>query len=363
MNPLRLGFIGGGINSAVGRAHYAACRMDGRFELIGGRFSRDSEENEKSAEYYGAEPMSFFHPSEFDAVVILTPTPRHAGDVESLLDSEIPVICEKALSSTPAESAHLIEFRNSHKGFLAVTYNYTGYPMVRELRYLVQGGELGKIISVQAEMPQEGYLRDNANPQQWRKEDGPIPAVHLDLGTHLHHLIHFVTDGRPTSLVAHQRSDGDFYVIDGVRCIAEYDQDFVADIRFGKTSIGHRNGLRIRVEGTAGSAEWIQSNPEEISLAYADGVRMTIDRASAGCKVANQARYQRFKAGHPAGFIEAYANLYYDLADWLGAHKNGETQDSLSPRMELYSAEIAHEGLVMMEAMVQSAKEKKWVAM
>lgn len=366
MKPLRLGFIGGGMNSAVGRAHYAACRMDGRFEVVAGCFSRDEETNRKTAEAFNAEPVFTVHGlerAEVDAVAILTPTPLHFMDAGIMLARGIPVICEKALAATSKDSLGLIALRHCKNGFLAVTYNYTGYPMVRELRDMVLSGELGEIVSVQAEMPQEGYLRTSANPQDWRKQDGPIPSVHLDLGTHLHHLIHYVTDGHPDILVAHQQSRGQFGVVDDVQCIAEYDAGFTASLWFGKTAIGHRNGLRIRVNGTKSAVEWKQTNPEELMVAQDDGQIGIMDRATPMCAIAKADRYQRFKAGHPSGFIEAYANLYYDLADWLGAHKNGETPESLAPRMQLYSAEIAHEGLLMMEAMVQSAREKTWVSM
>jgi predicted dehydrogenase len=374
MKPLRLGFIGGGINSAVGRAHYAACRMDGRFEVVAGVFSRDESVNTKTAEefncyaYPSLSKMALIIEDEGEdlgAIVILTPTPSHFGIIRQAMLNNIPVICEKSLAATSAESGILCGMRENESGFLAVTYNYTGYPMVRELRDMALRGELGKVISVQAEMPQEGYLRTDASPQAWRREDGSIPAVHLDLGTHLHHLIHFVTGDHPAQLVAHQQSAGLFGVVDDVRCIAEYNSGFVADIRFGKTSLGNRNGLRIRVEGTCGAAEWVQGNPGELAVCYADGKRTTVDRASPDCRIANLPRYQRFKAGHPAGFIEAYANLYYDLAEWLEDYKKGAGEktrimaDGVIPLM--YGSEIAHEGLVMMEAMVKSAKEKTWV--
>lgn len=362
-SPLRLGFIGGGINSAVGRAHYAACRMDGRFEVVAGCFSRNEEVNRATAEIFdcvATQSIYSWDKQVIDACVILTPTPFHADDVSGFLSRGFPVICEKALASTSSEALDLIRLRDENNGFLSVTYNYTGYPMVRELRDMVLSGEFGEIVSVQAEMPQEGYLRDNASPQNWRKEDGPIPSVHLDLGTHLHHLIHYVTDDRPVSLVAHQQSRGAFGVVDDVQCIAEYRSGFTASLWFGKTAIGHRNGLRIRVNGTKASAEWVQVNPEELQIARTDGRRMTLDRG-AWCSIASEPRYQRFKAGHPTGFIEAYANLYYDLAEWLQAHKDGTTYSKGVQR--LYSAEIAHEGLVMMEAMVQSAKEKQWITM
>jgi predicted dehydrogenase len=366
MKPLRLGFIGGGINSAVGRAHYAACRMDGKFEVVAGHFSRDPAINEATGEAFNCATVSVpdllrQSDTNVDAIVILTPTPSHYIGVSHALARGIPVICEKALASTSAESDQLIQARDQCNGFLAVTYNYTGYPLVRELRDMVLSGELGGIVSIQAEMPQEGYLRKSTNPQDWRKQDGEIPSVHLDLGTHLHHLIHYITEDRPSSLVAHQSSKGAFGVIDDVQCIAEYQSGFTASLWFGKTAIGHRNGLRIRINGSKASAEWVQENPEELYMASAEGSRWIMDRSSPECVVAKEPRYQRFKAGHPAGFIEAYANLYADLAEWLHAHKQGEWHGTLTPHM--YSAEIAHEGLVMMEAMVKSAKEKQWITM
>lgn len=360
MKPLRLGFIGGGINSAVGRAHYAACRMDGKFEVVAGCFSRDEETNRETARAFNCAPICTVYglaANEIDAAIILTPTPNHYVDAGVMLARGTPVICEKALTSTSEEAGSLIATRDKYNGFLAVTYNYTGYLMVRELRDMVLSGELGEIISIQAEMPQEGYLRTSANPQDWRKQDGEIPSVYLDLGTHLHHLIHYVTDDRPKALVAHQQSRGQFGVVDDVQCIAEYHSGFTASLWFGKTAIGHRNGLRIRINGTKASAEWVQAGPEELAVSFADGHRSIMDRASPECVIAQTDRYQRFKAGHPAGFIEAYANLYYDLAEWLHAHH------ACARATRMYSAEIAYEGLLMMEAMVKSAQEKTWVTM
>jgi len=363
MKPLKLGFIGGGVNSAVGRAHYAACRMDGLFEVVTGCFSRDKHANEETGRTFDCCATSLGGVAvyaDLDAVVVLTPTPHHADDVELALNFDIPVICEKALAATPEQTAQLCVQRERTNGFLTVTYNYTGYPMIRELREIIQADGLGRIISVHAEMPQEGYLRTEAHPQDWRLKDGIIPGVHLDLGTHLHHLIHFLTNDVPIRLVAQQSCHGNFGVIDDVNCLAEYASGFTAALWFGKASLGHRNGLRVRVCGTAGSAEWVQSSPEEMMLSYANGGRATLDRASPGLHIANDSRYQRFKAGHPAGFIEAYASLYSDIAVWLRGHL-GENVGETTVPAALYSPEIAHQGLVMMAAMVDSANRKEWV--
>jgi|SRR5665647_487266 len=377
MTPLKLGFIGGGINSAVGRAHYSACRMDGRFEVVAGCFSRDKANNVATGKVFNAYVFDKVEwmlemRSLIDAVVVLTPTPSHFEIVRDCLMTGVPVICEKALTATSKQAADLIEFQwekrysvpgDTSARFLAVTYNYTGYPMVRELRDIVQTGALGKIISIQAEMPQEGYLRMDAHPQNWRLEDGRIPGVHLDLGTHLHHMIYFLTGQHPKAVLAHQQKRSEFGVVDEVNCLAEY-EGFNANLWFGKTALGHRNGLRIRIYGTQGLAEWHQMNPEDLQRAMPSGNRFTEDRSSIGVRIANHQRYQRFKAGHPQGWLEALANLYTDLADTLELHKSGISIVESSQRgtiPELYGAEVAHAGLVMMENMVKSAKERRWV--
>ena len=357
-------FIGGGINSAVGRAHYAACRMDGKFELIAGCFSRDLGVGAGTMVEYHARKTFSSPERAIDyavinnaVVVVLTPTPDHFSIVQQCQERHIAVICEKSLAATAEQTAALCKTAVENKSFLAVTYTYTGYPMLRELRELISTGSLGKIVSVQAEMPQEGYLRNGVNPQFWRREDGQIPAVHLDLGTHLHHLIWYLTGSTPVRLVAQQAGLGNFGVIDDVSAIVRYsapgnrEHEFVANVWFGKAALGCRNGLRIHIYGTEAAAEWIQTNPEELTLATTDGHRIVMDRADSACLVANQPRYQRFKAGHPAGYVEALANVYADLHDDL---LTGTVRKE-------YGASVAHNGLLMMADIVKSAKERRWV--
>ena len=124
---------------------------------------------------------------------------------------------------------------------------------------------------------------------------------------------------------------------------------------FSKSALGHRNGLRLRIYGSRASAEWYQACPEELALAYSDGRRKTMDRASS-VEVANMRCYNRFKAGHPAGFIEAFANLYSDIADCLHQYRaTGQWKSE-----EVFSAELALEGLKLIEAINKSAYKKVW---
>jgi predicted dehydrogenase len=299
--------------------------------------------------------------NHLDAVVILTPTPAHFEHVMACMRAGIPVICEKSLATNSAQATAIIGVRNELRAFLAVTYNYSGYPMLRELADRIAKGKLGKILHFQAEMPQEGFVRVDAQgnkpvPQSWRLSDGDIPTLHLDLAVHLHQIVYYLTGQKPVEVVSDQNHYGWFAgVVDNATCLCRYTGEVQGQLWFSKSALGHRNGLRIRIYGDQGSAEWYQLNPEELALSHVDGRREILDRASA-VEVSNQRRYNRFKAGHPAGFIEAFGNLYCDIADGLQQYQRTGTWHS----GEVFSADLALEGLNFLEAMVSSSKSQAW---
>jgi predicted dehydrogenase len=367
---LQLGFIGGSINSAVGYSHFVSCAMDKQWRLAAGCFSKNPELNHETGKVYGVcddriydtwQEMLVSEKGHLDAVVILTPTPAHFESVMACMHANIPVICEKSLATNSAQVQAILNLRNELNGFLAVTYNYSGYPMLRELAKRICDGKLGKILHFQAEMPQEGFIRvdsqgNKPTPQSWRLSDGDIPTLYLDLAVHLHQIIYYLIGQKPVELVSDQNHYGWFSgVVDNASCLCRYTDDVQGQLWFSKSALGHRNGLKIRIYGDQGSAEWVQLNSEEIMLSYVDGRREILDRASA-VEVSNQRRYNRFKAGHPAGFVEAFANLYSDIAEGLRQYKrNGEWRSS-----EVFSAELSLEGMHFLEAMVSSAKSKAW---
>lgn len=368
---LSLGFVGGGWNSAVGATHFTAACMDGLFKVDAGVFSRHADINRQTGErwnvpgdrvYDTVEQLLQKEAGRLDAVVVLTPTPDHAETVLRTLEAGFAVICEKALAASATDARQIAEVVEKTDGFVAVTFNYTGYPMVRELRQMIAQGHLGRITHIHAEMPQEGFVRLNANrepatPQKWRTADGAIPTIALDLGDHLYHLVRFLTGERPLEMISvestHGAVDG---VIDNVMCLAKYTGDIDCSYWFGKSALGHRNGLRLRIYGREGAAEWRQATPEDLHFTDVHGQTTVLDRGSVTVSLANQPRYTRFKAGHPAGFIEAFANLYDDIGAALTARRDGLpfTSDYV------FDATDSVDGLVALETMTASAKMRRW---
>lgn len=369
--PLKLGFIGGGINSAVGHVHKIASEMDNQFSLVSGCFSRDSKINNATAVEYGVEQNRVYssidellteEKDQLDAVVILTPTPNHYSDVLKCIHQNMPVICEKALTNSSKNAKQILSNIVQNDGFLAVTFNYTGYPMLRELKHLIEQNQFGNITQIHIEMPQEGFARKNNDgepviPQSWRLKDTDIPTLSLDLGVHVHHLVDFLIGESAQHVIAVQNNLGPFEgIIDDTHCLVKYSNNVMCNFWFSKVALGHRNGLRVRVFGDNGSAEWFQLKPEDLVLYDTHGHRSIRDRSDSHSKVASQARYNRFKAGHPTGFIEAFANHYYDIASALSAYK----RHSPITNEYVFSAENALSGLSFLEAVNVSHQTQQW---
>ena len=361
---LKLAFIGGSVSSAVGKVHAAASQLDGKWELVSGCFSRTKKVNEESGRYYNISPTRVYsdcktlfdqEQGKINAVVVLTPTPIHHDIIKECLKHNYNIISEKAFVHTYQDAKKLSKLIKQKDLYVSVTYNYSGYPMIRELRDIISINTLGKILHFEAEMPQEGYLRTNCegqpiSPQEWRKKDGNIPTLHLDLGVHLHQLIYYLTREKPLEIVSDHKIFGHHNVIDYASALCRYSSNISGKISFGKTSLGFRNGLNIKIFGSKASAVWFQEKPEKIILSFADGRKETIDRGS-NLRIASLPRYNRFKAGHPSGFIEAFANIYYDIANDID---NGQKTN------EMFGVEIAAEGLKMMHSMIESSECKTW---
>jgi predicted dehydrogenase len=332
--------------------------MDGHFEVVAGAFSRDPIKNRQTAKAHEISTDLIFDDwqtmlnvlgDEIDAVLVLTPTPSHRDIVLAAMRQGLHVICEKSLTTCSKDASVIAAEAARHDRHCLVTFNYTGYPAVREMRQRIASGSLGLINQICIEMPQEGFLRQAANPQEWRTRDYEIPTVSLDLGVHVLHLAEFIAPcGRAETVSAIARHSGAITeVIDNVNCLIGFENGAVGNFWWSKAALGYRNGLRVRVFGSEASLQWCQMNPEDIQLCHPDGRREIIDRGRsvAGEEMAYPA-YNRFKAGHPAGFIEAFANLYANFAELFHGRSGAIGTD----QEDLYSAQAAARGLEILEA-------------
>jgi len=369
---IQLAFIGGGVSSIVGCAHYSAINIDNNFELVAGVFSTNSEINLLSADYYKVDKKRVYNDidsliinekNKIDACVVITPTNLHFSHVMTLIQNGIPVICEKALSSSVKEAILIKEMLIKNNGFLAVTYNYLGYPIVKEMRHMVKFGMLGEILHVQVEMPQESFLIIDSEgkpktPSQWRLLDGSIPNLSLDLAVHLQILLKYIIDEKPLSVVALCNNKSPYYsVVDNTNCIINYSSAISCSMWFSKIAIGKRNGMKISIYGSKASFEWIQEQPELLFFADNKGNRSIIDRGSQGVSIASLGCYNRFKTGHPLGYVEAFANYYNSIAVSISKYKAGE----LFYLDDCFGIEDSIEGLKLLEAIIESSKESKWI--
>lgn len=363
---MNIGFIGGGVNSAIGNTHFCASTMDNKFKLVAGCFSRDEKVNKETGEKYGVNPEHVYSNYEdmldkekdnLDAVAVLLPTSTHCEAIKACLEHNIPVISEKSLAMSSQECRDIIDAVDKSKGFCCVTFNYTGYPMMHYLKSQIQSGALGKINKIVIEMPQEGFIRlgkdkKKPHPQEWRLKDYVVPTISLDLGSHLHNMIAFLTKETPVKVLATERRDGFFdNIVDDVSALIEYTNDMSVHMWFSKVALGNRNGLNIRVYGEKGSACWNQMEPEKLIQCNEMGQVSIMDRS-----LVVDTYGERFKPGHPSGFIEAFANYYQEIYRLLEEYKiNGAMESEF-----VLGLSKSEEGLRLFEAAHRSHLSKEW---
>ncbi len=334
MDTFKLAFVGGGINSIAGYIHFVASRMDNRFKVCSGFFSRNEEINKKTAEYWGVErfynnfqDLIEYERENIDALVVLSPTPTHFNYVIEALRNNIPVICEKPLVSNMEEILAIEKnIKDIKDKFLVVTYNYIAYPMLIYLKELVGQNFFGKIISVTLEMPQESFLRPPKSvdyPPWWRKKDGKIPTIALDLASHLFSILKTVTGKKIYSVKSIRKSYSKFNVVDDIKALLEFSDGTNGYMWISKVALGNRNGMKVAIYGTEASAIWVQEEPEKLLISNTKGERLIIDRGTEYTNLKEKI-YNRMIPGHPAGFIEAFANLYFYIHEALAKYKEGK---------------------------------------
>ncbi|WP_419729703.1 Gfo/Idh/MocA family protein [Lichenicola sp.] len=352
---LRLGMVGGGAGSFIGGVHRMAARLDDQYELVAGALSSDPERARHSAAALHIEPDRAYADYEtmaaseagrsdrIDVVSVVTPNDSHAAICHAFLSRGIPVICDKPLCTSMQDARSLAELLGRTGLPFVLTHNYTGYPLVREARARVLAGELGTIRVVQVEYPQEWLaeaLEQTGQKQAaWRTDparSGPGGSVG-DIGTHAHQLAGFVTGLRLESVAADlssfvpgRRLDDD------ARMLLRYEGGARGMLWCSQVAPGCENGLRLRVFGDKGGLEWLQAEPNVLHFSPLGQPTRRLTRGMPGLSEA-AANATRIPAGHPEGYLEAFAQIYTDAAallrSWLAGTPSGDA-GALLPGIE-----------------------------
>ncbi|MEC9246498.1 Gfo/Idh/MocA family protein [Nitratireductor rhodophyticola] len=339
MARIRLGMVGGGNDAFIGGVHRIAARIDDRYELVAGALSSTPEKSAASAKALGI-PRSYASFAEMaeaeaaredgiEAVSIVTPNHVHAAAAKAFLARGIHVICDKPLTSTMDDAEALEKAVAESDALFVLTHNYTGYPMIRQARAMIQAGDLGEIRIVQAEYPQDWLTSpmetEGLKQAEWRtdpKRSGAGGCVG-DIGTHAHNLACFVTGLTVEKLAADLQAFGTGRTLDDN---AHVMLRFVGGARgmlwSSQVAPGNENALKLRVYGDKGGLEWRQEDPNYLWFTPHGEPKRLITRGGSGANDAASA-VSRIPSGHPEGYLEGFATIYSEAADAIRAVQNG----------------------------------------
>ena len=381
MGKLRYAMVGGGQGAFIGGVHRRAMALDGQMELVAGALSSSPEKALASGRELGLSdgrnhgrwqdlledelrrPAS----ERIDFVSIVTPNHMHYPVAKAFVEAGINVVCDKPLVHTSEQAQDLIAAANKSGSVFAVTYNYTGYPLVRHARHMVRSGQLGEIRKVIVEYNQgwlATLLEGSGNKQaEWRTDPARsgIAGCIGDIGSHAENLAATITGLEIESLCADLTTfvPGRKLDDDG-NLLLHYTNGARGILISSQIQIGCENDLRIRIFGTQGSLAWSQEEPNKLLHAAIDAPPRILTRACPWlCDAAVKAT--RLPAGHPEAFFEAFANIYAGAAEAMRARN--EKRDPVPLEADFPTLADGARGVRFIEKTVESARSAmKWTA-
>jgi predicted dehydrogenase len=381
MRKIRMGMIGGGPGAFIGSVHRAAAAMDGLIELVCGSFSSDPAKSKQMGEERNLSPERVYDTYEnmirteaalpaatrMDVVSIVTPNHVHFGPAKMALEAGFDVVMDKPMTFDLAEAKELKAIAERTGKYLCLTHTYSGYPMIKEAKSQVQKGALGKIRKVFVTYPQgwlSTFLEGSADQKQaaWRTDPSRsgVAGAMGDIGTHAFHLAEYVTGLQVTELCAQIN-----IVVEGRRL----DDDGAVFLRFtnGATGLlvasqvltGEENTLTIKVYGEKGGLEWSHADANSLLLKWPDAPLQVL-RAGTGYLSDAAKHNTRTPAGHPEGFLEAFANHYRNFALCINA-RDMNTQPK-EEWLDFPNAADGVRGMAFIENVIASGKsDQKWM--
>lgn len=352
MQKIKLGMVGGGKDAFIGSVHRMAARLDDRYDLVAGALSSSPIKASESAAEIGIDKKRSYTSYQemakkegkladgIDAVAIVTPNHLHADVAKVFLEAGIHIICDKPLTAKLSDAEELAALVKESGLVFAITYNYSGYPMVRQAKEMIAKGEIGTVRMVQSEYAQDWLatnIEQNGQKQAtWRTDPNQAGAGGAigDIGTHAYQLAEFITGLEASSLLA----DLDSFVPgrsldDNANILLHYKNGAKGMLWVSQIASGKENGLNIRIFGDKGGLEWSQEDPNYLQHTTLGKPKQILTRAgSTTGELANAA--SRIPSGHPEGFIEGFANIYRETADLILAHHNKTEFTNLVPTVD-----------------------------
>ena len=375
---IRIGMVGGGKDAFIGGVHRIALRLDGYYELVAGSFSSNFDNSKETGKDLGLaedriyktyQEMAEKESSRSDAidvVAIVTPNHLHVPIAKIFAEKGIHIICDKPLALSSKEAISLKNIVESKKLIFALTHNYTGYPMVRHARSLIQKGDLGSIRVIQAEYPQD-WLTTKAEDSglkqaEWRtdpKRSGGGGCIG-DIGTHAFNLIRFITGLEIEELSAdiHTFVKGRL-LDDNAQIMLRFKGGAKGALWSSQVAVGNENNLKIRIYGENGGIEWRQEDPNYLYYTEFGHPTQRVTRGSGN--VSKEAKdVTRIPPGHPEGYLEGFANIYNDVYKKLYAQINNQSYDDSNDCYPTINDGV--EGMRFIETALESSKNNgKWI--
>jgi len=344
---LRLAVIGGGPGSFIGAMHRQAARLDDRYELVTGILSSDPDRARKAGLDIGIVPDRLYASVQemlkressrkdgADVVAIMTPNDSHYEYAVAALEHDFDVICDKPMTNT-LEEAEALHQKVQETGLIfCLTHNYTGYPMVRQAKAMVEDGQIGTVRLLQVEYVQGGKADENkqlpaALPWRYDPVRGGPSLVMGDIGTHAHNLIRFISRLEVSEVCAEVGT-----IVPGRKihdfggALLRFNNGARGNFWVTQAAAGVENCLRIRVSGTGGSLEWMQELPQVLTYKPLHAPAQVRTPNGPGT-LPLAAHSSRIVAGHPEGFHEGFANIYSDAAEAIAARRSGKAADPLA---------------------------------
>ena len=369
---LRMGMIGGGQGAFIGIIHRMASIIDGQIELVCGAFNTDPDKAILSGKELYLKPERIYksyqemfekelllsEDERMDFVSIVTPNHVHYEPAMLALENGFHVVCEKPISFSLEEALHLQKLVEETGLSFALTHTYTGYPMIKQAREMCQSGQFGKVRKVVVEYPQ-GWLStplEQTGQQQatWRtdpKRSGKAGSVG-DIGTHAENLAETITGLKISELSA----DVSIFVEnrmldDDANVLLRFNNGAKGVLHCSQISAGEENALNIRIYGETGGLEWHQHNPNTMYVKWLDKP-MQVYRTGNGYMSEVAMAHSITPAGHPEGYIEAFANIYRNFAKVLQAKLEGKEVDSVYN--DFPTVEDGVRGMKFIDAVIKS---------